>query len=122
MRSVTPRGCDEATPTPTWWYSQFAARNRGALVPLEAMGLGRPVVSTAEGGTAEFVRDGQNALVIRPDDSRGLAAAVRRLAADSDLRAALVEGGRQTAARHTAAEFDRLTLDAITAAATRTRR
>jgi glycosyltransferase involved in cell wall biosynthesis len=83
------------------------------LVPLEAMGIGRPVVTTAGGGTAEFVRDGENALVIAPDDPARLAAAVRRLGEDGDLRRALIAGGRATAARHTAAEFDRRTLAAI---------
>jgi glycogen(starch) synthase len=87
------------------------------LVPLEAMGLGRPVVATADGGTAEFVRDGDNALVIDRDDPLGLAAAVRRLASDEDLRRVLVQGGRRTALRHTAAESDRRTVDAILRAA-----
>jgi glycogen synthase len=87
------------------------------LVPLEAMGLGRPVISTAAGGTAEFVRDEDNALVIEPDDPRALAAAVQRLAGDPGLRRSLCEGGRATAARHTAAEFDRRTVAAIVAAA-----
>ncbi|HEY1567453.1 MAG TPA: glycosyltransferase [Solirubrobacteraceae bacterium] len=87
------------------------------LVPLEAMGLGRPVVSTASGGTAEFVRDEENALVIAPDDPVGLAAAVERLAADPGLRRTLCAGGRVTASRHTSVEFDRRTVAAIVAAA-----
>jgi glycosyltransferase involved in cell wall biosynthesis len=87
------------------------------LVPLEAMGIGRPVVSTARGGTTEFIRDGDNALVIAPDAPEELAAAVRRLAGDAALRARLRDGGRRTAAAHTADEFDRRTVDAIERAA-----
>jgi glycosyltransferase involved in cell wall biosynthesis len=87
------------------------------LVPLEAMGLGRPVVSTARGGTAEFVHDGHNALVIEPDDPTALATAVIRLAGDPGLRQRLTAGGAETAARHTAARFNVETVDAIEAAA-----
>lgn len=76
------------------------------LVPLEAMALGRPVVATARGGSAEFLRDGDNALLFESRDSRGLAAAVRRLAAESDLRARLREGGYSTASRHSEDAFN----------------
>jgi glycogen synthase len=96
---------------PVRWHEPWG------LVPLEAMGLGRPVISTASGGTAEFVRDEDNALVIGADDPRALAAAVQRLADDGGLRRTLCEGGRATAARHTAAEFDRRTVAAIAATA-----
>src|SRR3954469_6984064 len=70
------------------------------LVPLEAMSVGRPVIATGTGGSAEYLRDGENALLVPPGDAPALAAAVRRLAEDPDLRARLVEGGRETAARH----------------------
>ncbi len=75
------------------------------LVPLEAMGLGRPVVATARGGSAEFLQDGTNALVVPHDDPAALAAAVRRLAADEALRTRLVAGGRATAVIHTETAF-----------------
>src|SRR5436305_1531319 len=39
---------------PVRWEEPFG------LVPLEAMGLGRPVLSTARGGSTEFLRDGEN--------------------------------------------------------------
>lgn len=87
------------------------------LVPLEAMGVGRPVVSTAQGGTAEFVRDGVNALVIAPDDPHALAGAVRRLGASGELRSRLIAGGRATAEAHTAERFCAATVEAIEAAA-----
>ena len=63
------------------------------LVALEAMGLGRPVVATARGGAAEYLLNGVNALVVPHDDPPALAAAVRRLADDPDLRGRLREGG-----------------------------
>jgi glycosyltransferase involved in cell wall biosynthesis len=43
----------DAVVFPVRWSEPFG------LVPLEAMGVGRPLVSTSRGGTAEFVRDGE---------------------------------------------------------------
>ena len=71
-------------------------------------GLRRPVVATATGGAAEYLRDGENCLVVPVDDPQSLAGAVQRLAADEGLRAALVAGGHATA--------ERLTQDAWVAA------
>ena len=75
------------------------------LVALEAMGLGRPVIATARGGAAEYLRDGVNALVVEPGDPGAVAAAVRRLADDPQLRARLRHGGIATAKEHTAEAF-----------------
>ena len=87
------------------------------LVPLEAMSVGRPVVATATGGAAEYLRDGVNALVVEPGDPDALADAVRRLAAHPQLRARLRAGGFETAARYTEAAFCAAVVDAVTAAA-----
>jgi glycosyltransferase involved in cell wall biosynthesis len=77
------------------------------LVPLEAMSIGRPVVATGTGGSGEYLRDGENSLIFSPkDDPAALAAAVRRLAAEPELRERLREGGLRTAAAHTARAFD----------------
>ena len=75
------------------------------LIPLEAMGIGRPVVATGRGGSGEYLRDGDNCLVFTPGDETGLASAVRRLAEDRGLRAALRQSGYATAQRHTRARF-----------------
>ncbi len=87
------------------------------LVPLEAMAVGRPVVATGTGGSAEYLRDGENALVVAPGDADALAGAVRRLAGDAALRARLVAGGRATAARYSAAAFEAAVVAALEAAA-----
>jgi glycosyltransferase involved in cell wall biosynthesis len=71
------------------------------------MALGRPVIATARGGSAEYLRDEVNALVVERDDPAAVAAAVRRLAEDRDLRARLREGGLTTAATYTADRFHR---------------
>ena len=70
------------------------------LVPLEAMACGVPVVASGTGGSADYLRPGENALVTGPDDPGATAAAVRRLAASPALRRRLTEGGRATAAAH----------------------
>ena len=75
------------------------------LVPLETMARGRAVVSTARGGSREYLRDAENCLVFEPDDPAGLAGAVRRLADDPALRGRLREGGVATARRHTDTAF-----------------
>jgi glycosyltransferase involved in cell wall biosynthesis len=67
---------------------------------LEAMAAGTPAVASAVGGIPEFARDGENALLVPPDDPQRLAAALSRLAAEPALRARLAEGGRAQAARH----------------------
>jgi glycogen synthase len=76
---------------PTLWEEPFG------LVPVEAMACGTPVVATGTGGSAEFLIDGFNCLLVPPGDPAALAAAVRRLSEDADLRERLVTGGSRTA-------------------------
>jgi glycogen synthase len=76
---------------PVLWAEPFG------LVPLEAMGIGRPVIASGRGGSAEFLRDGDNCLLHRPGDPHSLAAAITRLAESPDLRGRLRAGGLATA-------------------------
>jgi glycosyltransferase involved in cell wall biosynthesis len=71
------------------------------LVPLEAMAVGRPVIASGQGGSAEYLEHERNALIHAPGDAGSLAAAIRRLAGDPDLRGRLRQGGFETAARLT---------------------
>lgn len=87
------------------------------LVPLEAMAVGRPVVATGTGGSAEYLRHEENALLVPPDDPTALAAAVRRLAGDPALRAHLRAGGRATAEAHPAEASHARVREALEAAA-----
>jgi glycosyltransferase involved in cell wall biosynthesis len=81
----------DAVVFPSRWPEPFG------LVPVEAMSQATPVVATALGGSAEFLDDGRNCLVVAPDDPHALAAAVARLADDPALRRRLASGGRVTA-------------------------
>ena len=67
------------------------------LVPLEAMAWSVPVVATRDGGSAEYLTHELNCLAFEAGDDAGLAASLARLAADPELRAALVAGGLATA-------------------------
>jgi glycosyltransferase involved in cell wall biosynthesis len=64
---------------------------------LEAMASARPVVATPVGGTPELVTDGETGLLVPPRDPDALAAALRRLLADADLRRRLGEAGERRA-------------------------
>jgi glycogen(starch) synthase len=75
------------------------------LVPLEAMACERPVVATGTGGSAEYLRDGENCLLYPPGDAEALAERVRRLAGEETLRDQLRHGGLKTAREHTDAAF-----------------
>jgi glycogen synthase len=81
-------------------------REPWGVVPLEAMGVGRPVVATGRGGSGEYLRDGDNALLFDPEDPAALAAQVTRLAGDESLRRRLRASGLETARLHTAAAHD----------------
>jgi glycosyltransferase involved in cell wall biosynthesis len=77
------------------------------IVPLEAMAVGRPVVASGRGGTAEYLRDGANAVLFSPEGGgRALAQGVLRVAHDSGLRERLRVGGLETAARFTESGYN----------------
>lgn len=65
---------------------------------LEALALGKPVVSTAGGGLTEVLAHESNALLIRDDDTEALAEAVLRLCREPALRERLVAQGRDDVA------------------------
>ena len=58
-------------------------------VIVEALAVGTPVISSAVGGVPEVVRDGENGLLVPAGDVEALAAAIRRLLGDDELRARL---------------------------------
>ena len=87
------------------------------LVPLEAMARGRPVVASGRGGSSEYLRDGENCLLMNPDEPGSLASALRRLAAGPALRARLRTGGLATAPLHTEQVFNEAVEQALLEAA-----
>jgi glycosyltransferase involved in cell wall biosynthesis len=60
----------------------------------EILACGRPILASLEGEAAEILKASGAAIVVPPEDVDALDAAVRRLAADSSLRAKLAGRGR----------------------------
>lgn len=63
---------------------------------LEAMSSGCAIVATNTG--AEFLKDGENCLLVEPGDANGLNKAIDTLISNDDFRKKLVAGGYKTAA------------------------
>jgi len=70
------------------------------VVLLEAMSYGVPVIGSDLGGITDIVVDGETGLLVPPQDSGALAAALERLATDRDLARRLGEAGGSHVRRH----------------------
>lgn len=75
---------------PSVWREPFG------LTIIEAMSQGLPVVSTSNGAQSEILSDGVEGLLVGPGDVDALAAAIRRLATDSDMRMRMGARARDT--------------------------
>ena len=58
-------------------------------VAIEAMAFARPVIAAAHGGLLDIITSEESGLLVAPRDEQALAAAMRRLATDGELRARL---------------------------------
>lgn len=71
------------------------------IVFLEAAAAGIPTVAGRSGGASEAVDHGETGLVVDdPTDSSAVAAALRKLLSDAELRARMGEAGRRRAIEH----------------------
>lgn len=66
------------------------------VVYMEAMAVGLPVVATRIAGVPELIEDGRSGLLVAPGRADAVADALRRLAADHDLRRRLADAGRRS--------------------------
>ena len=79
----------------------FSSRGEGFGLPaLESMAVGCPVVTTDSGGVRQFAVDGQNCVMVPPDDASALARAIEALVREADRRTALRDAGIATAASY----------------------
>jgi glycosyltransferase involved in cell wall biosynthesis len=67
---------------------------------IEAMACGLPVITTPVGGIPDIVVDGDCGFLVPPGDEVALAAALRRVIDDGELRAALGDRARRRAVSH----------------------
>src|SRR5438045_484088 len=67
---------------------------------LEAMSLGKVIISAEVGGIAEWVRDEMNGLLVPPENPEALARAIERCLTDEPLVARLRAAARRTFERH----------------------
>ncbi len=72
-----------------------AERSTGQVVLFEAMALGKPVVATRVTGTQDYIRDGENGLLVEPGDPESLTNAVNRLLQDKDHVSKLTQAAFQ---------------------------
>jgi len=74
-------------------YAGPSLEDTFAQPPAEAMACGLPVIVSETNGTSEIITNGADGLILKdPTDSSALAAMIRRLYEDRELRAAM--GGR----------------------------
>jgi glycosyltransferase involved in cell wall biosynthesis len=72
---------------------------------VEARAFGCPVVATRVGGIPSSVDDGRTGLLVEPNDSPGLAAAIVRLLDDQPLRRHLIHQGLRGSHEHSLEYF-----------------
>ena len=97
---VTFRGWIDDAPAVMAGWDIFALASRDEAFPLtivEAMLAGTPVIATDVGSVAEAVRHDDTGLLVESGDIDAMAAAIRRLIDDVELRARFTERGREHA-------------------------
>jgi glycosyltransferase involved in cell wall biosynthesis len=87
------------------------------VAALEAEAMELPVVASRVHGIPDVVLDGETGLLVPPRDRQALAAALDRLASDSDLRRRLGQAGRAFVAEHYSWEDNTAQMEAIYEAA-----
>ena len=102
QKDLAPHICSARVFASGCWFEGFN------FCPLEAMACGVPVAMTDDGGSREYARDGENALVVPSRDEKALRDAIHRLLNDIPLRLKFIENGMETAWRYT---WDRVTAE-----------
>jgi glycosyltransferase involved in cell wall biosynthesis len=67
---------------------------------IEAMSQSRPVIATRVGGMATAIENGENGILVSPEDPQAIAKAVKRVACNRDLVRKLTRNALKFAAAH----------------------
>lgn len=83
------------------------------LVIIEAMACGKPVVASAVGGIPEIIQQGENGILVEPENPAALAEAIIRVLEDEGLRTKIGSNGVETVRKsfrceHNGARYERL--------------
>jgi glycosyltransferase involved in cell wall biosynthesis len=70
------------------------------LVIIEAMAAGKPVIASNGGAVPEILRNGENGLIVEPNDATKLAEAISVLQRAPELAARLAAQGHADAGQH----------------------
>jgi glycosyltransferase involved in cell wall biosynthesis len=70
------------------------------LVLLEAMASGKAVIGSRVGGVVEVITDGENGVLVNPNDAESLSIQIVSLLGDDELRARIGSNGRAFAESH----------------------
>jgi glycosyltransferase involved in cell wall biosynthesis len=81
--------------------SVMTERHTSPIKAFEAMAAGRPLVCSDLPSSREFLRDGENALLVPPGDAEALAQAIRRLLGDRALAERLARRAFEDARQYT---------------------
>jgi glycosyltransferase involved in cell wall biosynthesis len=83
-------------------YAGPSLEDTFAQPPAEAMACGLPVIVSETNGTSEIITNGADGLILKgPTDSSALAAMIRRLYEDRELRTAMGERAYETTRQYT---------------------
>jgi glycosyltransferase involved in cell wall biosynthesis len=94
----------------------ISARHTSPLKVFEAMAAGVALVASDLPSLRELLEDGEDAILVPPDDAKALAGGIERLAGDAALRSRLASRLRSRAAEHTWDARARRVLDWMEAA------
>jgi len=89
LNSLYHRG--DISLVPSTWVEPFG------ITAVESMASGLPVIASRIGGLQESVVDGETGLLVPPEDPKALAAALRKLLDDPELRQRMGKAGRKRA-------------------------
>ncbi|HKQ32741.1 MAG TPA: glycosyltransferase, partial [Thermodesulfobacteriota bacterium] len=74
-----------------------SVREGWGLVVLEALASGTPVIASGIEPMTEYLRDGENSLLVSPTDHEAIASGIIELSGNDELRKRLTLNGRETA-------------------------